>query len=222
MLQTCFKLWVGRYQERLQRNLFYLASLADAQLNNVTASQLAPGNRQDYAMQKQPIPPGYFDKRQQQQLYSPRPGNVYANTTLQQSVMESSDVCVVSNRQSCFGTPETTVVPKFIESSNAISAASQQAATEQSVGQNSSSEEKREVRYWTQEEHERFVEGLSKYQKFGKPDLKAIAAYLGTRTPTQVRETSCYVSNGLIIFIFLGSKSLPEIYFEVEKVTARE
>ncbi|GJD12912.1 Myb-like protein I [Galdieria sulphuraria] len=156
--QDCLK-----YQERLQRNLFYLASLADAQFSTITASYSVSGNRQVFAAQKKGIPSGSLDRPQQ--VYS-HPGYPYAQTTWQQ---------------------EAALVPKYMEAPNVVSAGSQQPVGEPSCGQNSSSEEKREVRYWTHEEHQRFVEGLSKYQRDGKPDLKAIAEYLGTRTPTQVR-----------------------------------
>jgi len=39
-------------------------------------------------------------------------------------------------------------------------------------------------RYWTAEEHERFIEAVKRY---GSKDVKAIAQYVGTRNPTQVR-----------------------------------
>lgn len=39
-------------------------------------------------------------------------------------------------------------------------------------------------RYWSIEEHAKFVEAL---EKFGTRDIKTISAYVGTRTPTQVR-----------------------------------
>eukprot|EP00871_Galdieria_phlegrea_P001768 jgi/Galph1/2592/GphlegSOOS_G1249.1 len=39
-------------------------------------------------------------------------------------------------------------------------------------------------RYWTREEHQRFLEAI---QKFGPKDVKAISNYVGTRNPTQVR-----------------------------------
>jgi len=42
----------------------------------------------------------------------------------------------------------------------------------------------REVRYWSPEEHTKFLEGL---EKFGCRDLKSVANHVQTRTPTQVR-----------------------------------
>jgi len=39
-------------------------------------------------------------------------------------------------------------------------------------------------RYWTVEEHQRFLEAI---RKFGEKDVKAIASYVGSRNPTQVR-----------------------------------
>lgn len=39
-------------------------------------------------------------------------------------------------------------------------------------------------RYWTAEEHQRFLEAIKKY---GDKDVKAIAAYVGSRSATQVR-----------------------------------
>eukprot|EP00188_Purpureofilum_apyrenoidigerum_P000646 Plantae.Rhodophyta-Purpureofilum_apyrenoidigerum.ctg12964.p1 GENE.Plantae.Rhodophyta-Purpureofilum_apyrenoidigerum.ctg12964~~Plantae.Rhodophyta-Purpureofilum_apyrenoidigerum.ctg12964.p1 ORF type:complete len:207 (+),score=44.48 Plantae.Rhodophyta-Purpureofilum_apyrenoidigerum.ctg12964:401-1021(+) len=39
-------------------------------------------------------------------------------------------------------------------------------------------------RYWTSEEHQRFLEGLA---KFGHKDVKAISNYVATRNATQVR-----------------------------------
>ena len=57
-----------------------------------------------------------------------------------------------------------------------------------------------EIRYWTEEEHERFLEGLEKFGQKGtlipilieinqstNLDLKAIAGWVGTRSVTQVR-----------------------------------
>ena len=38
-------------------------------------------------------------------------------------------------------------------------------------------------RYWNDDEHERFLEAI---QKYGHKDVKAIAAMVGTRNPTQV------------------------------------
>ncbi|KAG2393674.1 hypothetical protein C9374_007205 [Naegleria lovaniensis] len=43
---------------------------------------------------------------------------------------------------------------------------------------------KKQSRYWTQEEHKLFLEGIEKY---GKKDVKAIASHVGTRNATQVR-----------------------------------
>lgn len=43
---------------------------------------------------------------------------------------------------------------------------------------------KKQSRYWTQDEHQRFLEAI---EKFGKKDVKAIAQYVGTRNATQVR-----------------------------------
>ena len=39
-------------------------------------------------------------------------------------------------------------------------------------------------RYWTDEEHKRFLEGMTRY---GLKNLKRISAYVGTRTAEQVR-----------------------------------
>jgi SHAQKYF class myb-like DNA-binding protein len=39
-------------------------------------------------------------------------------------------------------------------------------------------------RYWSSEEHDRFLEAL---EKFGQQNLKAVAAYVGTRTAVQCR-----------------------------------
>jgi len=49
--------------------------------------------------------------------------------------------------------------------------------SDESVKQNQS-------RYWTPEEHQRFLEAI---QRFGDKDVKAIAAYVGSRNATQVR-----------------------------------
>jgi SHAQKYF class myb-like DNA-binding protein len=43
---------------------------------------------------------------------------------------------------------------------------------------------KSQSRYWTKEEHEKFLEAL---KLFGKKDVKSIANYVGSRNPTQVR-----------------------------------
>jgi len=43
---------------------------------------------------------------------------------------------------------------------------------------------KSQSRYWTKEEHEKFLEAL---QIFGKKDVKNIALHVGSRNPTQVR-----------------------------------
>mmetsp|Transcript_29042 Transcript_29042/g.40870 ORF Transcript_29042/g.40870 Transcript_29042/m.40870 type:complete len:538 (-) Transcript_29042:393-2006(-) len=45
-------------------------------------------------------------------------------------------------------------------------------------------EDKAQSRYWTPEEHQRFLEAV---KKFGLKDVKAVASYVGTRNPTQVR-----------------------------------
>ncbi|GAM27557.1 hypothetical protein SAMD00019534_107330 [Acytostelium subglobosum LB1] len=45
-------------------------------------------------------------------------------------------------------------------------------------------EKKKQSRYWTPEEHHRFLEALS---KFGHRDVKSIANFVGTRNATQVR-----------------------------------
>jgi len=39
-------------------------------------------------------------------------------------------------------------------------------------------------RYWTAEEHDRFLDAV---KRFGPKDVKAIAQYVGSRNPTQVR-----------------------------------
>eukprot|EP00742_Colponemidia_sp_Colp-10_P004677 GILJ01004988.1.p1 GENE.GILJ01004988.1~~GILJ01004988.1.p1 ORF type:complete len:244 (-),score=24.69 GILJ01004988.1:139-768(-) len=43
---------------------------------------------------------------------------------------------------------------------------------------------KPQSRYWSPEEHQRFLEGL---EKFGAKDVKAIANFVGSRSATQVR-----------------------------------
>lgn len=45
-------------------------------------------------------------------------------------------------------------------------------------------EKKAQSRYWTPEEHARFLEAL---EKFGPKEVRAISEYVGTRTTTQVR-----------------------------------
>eukprot|EP01132_Coremiostelium_polycephalum_P009014 gene9014-11035_t len=45
-------------------------------------------------------------------------------------------------------------------------------------------EKKKQSRYWTPDEHSRFLEALSKY---GHKDVKSISQYVATRNPTQVR-----------------------------------
>ncbi len=45
-------------------------------------------------------------------------------------------------------------------------------------------EPKSQRRYWTDQEHERFLDAI---QNFGHKNVKAIAAYVGTRSATQVR-----------------------------------
>jgi SHAQKYF class myb-like DNA-binding protein len=40
------------------------------------------------------------------------------------------------------------------------------------------------IRYWTDEEHQKFLDAL---QVIGPKDVKAIAAFVGTRSATQVR-----------------------------------
>ncbi|GJQ14246.1 hypothetical protein GpartN1_g6037.t1 [Galdieria partita] len=45
-------------------------------------------------------------------------------------------------------------------------------------------ERKSQSRYWTADEHKRFLEGLA---RFGHKDMKAIARFVGTRNATQVR-----------------------------------
>jgi len=52
------------------------------------------------------------------------------------------------------------------------------------VSTNDSNPKQGQSRYWTQEEHKRFLEGV---QRFGEKDVKSIAAYVGSRNPTQVR-----------------------------------
>jgi SHAQKYF class myb-like DNA-binding protein len=49
---------------------------------------------------------------------------------------------------------------------------------------NKSPKKTSQSRYWRKDEHERFLEAV---QKFGKKDVKAIAQYVQTRSPTQVR-----------------------------------
>jgi SHAQKYF class myb-like DNA-binding protein len=49
---------------------------------------------------------------------------------------------------------------------------------------NSDDEPKSQRRYWTDQEHERFLDAI---QNFGHKNVKAISAYVGTRSATQVR-----------------------------------
>jgi SHAQKYF class myb-like DNA-binding protein len=49
---------------------------------------------------------------------------------------------------------------------------------------NSEDEPKSQRRYWTDQEHERFLDAI---QNFGHKNVKAISAYVGTRSATQVR-----------------------------------
>lgn len=57
-------------------------------------------------------------------------------------------------------------------------------ATTQINNLQSNSQNSKSSRYWTPTEHQKFLEALDKY---GPKDFKAIAAYVSTRTPTQVR-----------------------------------
>lgn len=43
---------------------------------------------------------------------------------------------------------------------------------------------KKQSRYWTQQEHQKFLQGIEKY---GRKDVKAISNFVGSRNPTQVR-----------------------------------
>jgi len=49
---------------------------------------------------------------------------------------------------------------------------------------NSNTPKKTQSRYWTKEEHEKFIEAL---RLFGKKDVKSISNYVGSRNATQVR-----------------------------------
>jgi len=49
---------------------------------------------------------------------------------------------------------------------------------------NSEDEPRSQRRYWTDQEHERFLDAI---QNFGHKNVKAISAYVGTRSATQVR-----------------------------------
>ncbi|GJQ14121.1 hypothetical protein GpartN1_g5912.t1 [Galdieria partita] len=53
-----------------------------------------------------------------------------------------------------------------------------------SRNQNNTDTSRSQSRYWTPEEHQRFLEAI---QKYGHKDVKAIANYVGTRNRTQVR-----------------------------------
>ncbi|KAK8812231.1 hypothetical protein WA158_007465 [Blastocystis sp. Blastoise] len=46
------------------------------------------------------------------------------------------------------------------------------------------SQEKPKGRYWSTDEHERFMQAI---ERFGTRDIKTISIFVGTRTPTQVR-----------------------------------
>ncbi|OSX78476.1 hypothetical protein BU14_0108s0024 [Porphyra umbilicalis] len=68
----------------------------------------------------------------------------------------------------------------------AASAAGGAAAAAAAVGGGGGADETKKCtsRYWTAEEHGRFLEGL---EIFGAKDIKAISRHVGTRTPIQVR-----------------------------------
>ncbi|KAJ8906250.1 hypothetical protein NDN08_002743 [Rhodosorus marinus] len=59
-----------------------------------------------------------------------------------------------------------------------------QIAEEKRQKKSSGSEKRSSSRYWTSEEHQRFLEGLAMY---GHRDVKAISKHVGTRNATQVR-----------------------------------
>lgn len=46
---------------------------------------------------------------------------------------------------------------------------------------------RKDNRFWTDDEHQRFLEGLQLYTENNKPDLKAIASHIGSRNVPQVR-----------------------------------
>jgi len=50
--------------------------------------------------------------------------------------------------------------------------------------QNPNQQSKGQSRYWTAEEHQKFLEAIRKY---GDKDVRSIAAYVGSRNATQVR-----------------------------------
>jgi len=52
------------------------------------------------------------------------------------------------------------------------------------MNQKSPKNKPNQTRYWTPEEHQRFLDALKLY---GPKDVKAISAHVGTRNPTQVR-----------------------------------
>ena len=52
------------------------------------------------------------------------------------------------------------------------------------ISDKNSKDEESKSRYWTEEEHQRFLEAINIY---GPKDVKNIAKFVGTRNPTQVR-----------------------------------
>ncbi|GJQ11424.1 hypothetical protein GpartN1_g3215.t1 [Galdieria partita] len=89
----------------------------------------------------------------------------------------SESVCGSLNSTNAFGTPPSNDRATRTSSCN---------IQEQQEGWEvtSKQEKKAQSRYWTAEEHMRFLEGLA---RFGHKDMKAIARFVGTRNATQVR-----------------------------------
>lgn len=91
---------------------------------------------------------------------------------------------------SSFARPATMLPQSHIEAqadTNAPQTTTSQAPALPVQGQSMPQEQSK---YWTRQEHQLFEEGLGLYGSSGKdrkPDLKAIADHIGTRTPIQVR-----------------------------------
>eukprot|EP01103_Thecamoeba_quadrilineata_P005525 TRINITY_DN15307_c0_g1_i1.p1 TRINITY_DN15307_c0_g1~~TRINITY_DN15307_c0_g1_i1.p1 ORF type:complete len:234 (+),score=41.03 TRINITY_DN15307_c0_g1_i1:467-1168(+) len=165
----------AKYQELLHQNLLYLARLADYQLNtNVPLPSMAcPPRKQASTNTNTSSSPFLIPT----QPFRPEPNVV--------SSQPQYGYPIRPQPQNTAQVPVATqsYLNNFAQCSQPFPVYHNQAPEYQQPIQQQQHQQ-REVKYWTPQEHERFLEALEKY---GPRDLKSISNYIQSRTPTQVR-----------------------------------
>ena len=162
-----------------QRN--YLQQVMDASSGDnfsMDKQQFQVPQFQQFSQQQTPPPPQQQQQQQQQQLQQQQ------QQPFQSTFQQSSNAGYIEDVLQLVVEQQRRITQLEQELEKARTFISRLQEFTRQLENEKQKHNKKQSRYWTQQEHQRFLEAI---QKFGRKDVKAIASYVGSRNPTQVR-----------------------------------